>query len=180
MPADMMVRLARSAVFAVGCAGLASAAHLLAGGMVTAQTFAAALAVGLVIGFPATGRERPFAVIMTLLAAGQVVSHLLFTSAYRDLVLDAHTGHGDLSQGVGMVLVHAVATLLTAWWLDRGEVALWALLRQVAAHVVWYVYRHTVPVVWAQPGPVAPERTPAEAVPLWLSHAVVRRGPPHA
>ncbi|WP_143043943.1 MFS transporter [Nonomuraea jiangxiensis] len=182
MPADLMLRLARSAVFAVVCAGLASAAHVLAGGTVTAPTLALGLAVGLGIGLPATGRERSYAVILPLLGAGQVMSHLLFSGLPRTILFETGTyaGHHALSPDTGMLVFHAVATLLTAWWLDRGESALWALLRRLVADVVWFLYRHLVPMERVERIPAGAEhdRPLGDAVPLWLSHAVVRRGPP--
>jgi hypothetical protein len=49
------------------------------------------------------------------------------------------TGHGD----IGMAVVHATAGLICAWWLWRGEAAVFQLLRLLAAltapalHLLW-------------------------------------------
>ncbi|GAA0929934.1 MFS transporter [Nonomuraea longicatena] len=180
MPADPTLRAARSAVFAVVCAGLAAAAHLMGGGTVPLQAFVLAVGGGLAIGLAATGRERPLPAIMVVLASGQLGSHLLFSSLDPAPAVHVSEPHSGLSPGLGMLLLHTLATVLTAWWLERGEVALWALLRRLAAHVVWYLCRHDVSPTRAEPRPVEPERVAADAVPLWLSHALVRRGPPAA
>jgi hypothetical protein len=80
------------------------------------------------------------------------------------------------------VAAHVVAALVAAWWLRRGEAALWSLLRWAVAFVPGLVawWRHA-------PAPLPdrttghPGRTAADAAPLrqlLLRHAVSRRGPP--
>jgi len=48
--------------------------------------------------------------------------------------------HGGMRMGAGMLLAHAVAAVICAWWLRRGEAALHALVggaaRWVARHLV--------------------------------------------
>ncbi|MFI1170850.1 hypothetical protein [Streptomyces melanogenes] len=77
---------------------------------------------------------------------------------------------------------HFVAALVTAWWLWRGEAALWSLLRRAAALVpglaAWWSGRGSG--VGASPGPAphpytSPARPKRQAL---LRHAVSRRGPP--
>lgn len=95
------------------------------------------------------------------------------------LAAELMAGHG-----FGMIAVHGVAGLLSAWWLWRGESASYCLLRWVSAHAV------PLPaLVWLAAAPVpdepatrlgavpAEERFPARSL-LLLSAAVVRRGPP--
>ncbi|REK88629.1 hypothetical protein DY245_20310 [Streptomyces inhibens] len=88
--------------------------------------------------------------------------------------------------GFGMLAAHVLAGLVCAWWLHRGERAVFALLAALAAAtdrslhrlLRLFVARATVPV--APPGPLRFQR-PVTAGQLHLAvvrHAVVRRGPP--
>jgi hypothetical protein len=86
-------------------------------------------------------------------------------------------GHGP----AGMIAVHAVAGLLCAWWLRRGEAATFRLLRALAFFAV------VLPaLLWPGSAPVPGTaevlpvvdgpRTPARR--RLLGYAVIRRGPP--
>nr|WP_055502730.1 hypothetical protein [Nonomuraea pusilla] len=84
-------------------------------------------------------------------------------------------GHGGgLAVGAGMLLAHLTASLLTAWWLARGEAALWALLRRLG--------RRLTPLravaVPAPPSLVPVVRTRAVPAAPALRHSLARRGPP--
>ncbi|WP_435875153.1 hypothetical protein, partial [Nonomuraea pusilla] len=84
-------------------------------------------------------------------------------------------GHGGgLAVGAGMLLAHLTASLLTAWWLARGEAALWALLRRLG--------RRLTPLkavaVPAPPSLVPVVRTRAVPTAPALRHSLARRGPP--
>jgi hypothetical protein len=87
------------------------------------------------------------------------------------------TAHGS----AGMIAVHAAAGLLSAWWLWRGEAAVFRLLG-VLAH---YALPRLVPARPHAPALAEHTRaTPADrgghapvGCPL-LAHVVVRRGPP--
>ncbi|MEU9155134.1 hypothetical protein AB0D59_32395 [Streptomyces sp. NPDC048417] len=77
-------------------------------------------------------------------------------------------------------LAHVVAALVAAWWLRRGEAALWSLLRWTAALVpglaAWW---HDAPRPAPAGGPrLAPARLIRPRPLLALRHAVSRRGPP--
>jgi hypothetical protein len=81
----------------------------------------------------------------------------------------------------GMIAVHVVAGLLCAWWLRRGEAALFRLLRAVARFAA-----PLLAIVWAA-APTVPDLTAAgrddrrarrPTVSRLLVHAVIRRGPP--
>ncbi|MEU8206675.1 MFS transporter [Streptosporangium sp. NPDC049046] len=140
MPAHPTLRLARAAVFAVVCLGLGALAHIVGGGVVSAPAAAGALALAFLTALPATGTERGMAVIWPLLAATQVALHLLFSAVHLIAPLaetggHAHSGSG-LVPGLGMVATHAWAAALAAWWLARGEAALWAVLRRLAVRVL--------------------------------------------
>ena len=192
MCGDLLLRVTRSATFAAVCVTLAACAHVAGGGVppgiaVLGIAFAAVLV-------PATalaGRERTLRVIAPVLLAAQGGLHLLFEAtsgtgtAYTthaahvaSAVRVAHAAHG-CGSGTVMTLAHLWATLVTAWWLARGEALLWTLVR-MAAHTVAHAVRppraprplspRAVPVVPARtsaPPPRNPARTP-----------VRRRGPP--
>jgi hypothetical protein len=76
-------------------------------------------------------------------------------------------------------VAHLLAALVAAWWLRRGEAALWSLLRRTAALVpglvAWWrdapLPTPAGPVLPVQAGPEPPRKVP-------LRHAVTRRGPP--
>ncbi|MFF4121517.1 hypothetical protein [Streptomyces sp. NPDC001714] len=77
-------------------------------------------------------------------------------------------------------LAHVLAALVAAWWLRRGEAALWSLLRRTAALVPglaawWQDAPLPAPAGGPRPAPAGPIR-PRPL--LALRHAVSRRGPP--
>lgn len=91
---------------------------------------------------------------------------------------DWMSAHGS----VGMVAVHAAAGLVCAWWLWRGETAVFRLLRTLAyrAAPLLVLLLSPLPPVMPDRGAAVPDgreaRSPATT--RLLVHAVVRRGPP--
>ncbi|MEV5957127.1 hypothetical protein AB0M11_25730 [Streptomyces sp. NPDC051987] len=78
-------------------------------------------------------------------------------------------------------LAHVLAALVAAWWLRRGEAALWSLLRRTAALVpglaAWW---QDAPLAAPAGGPRLAPAGPIRPRPLLaLRHAVSRRGPPN-
>ena len=82
-----------------------------------------------------------------------------------------------------MLTAHLTATLITAWWLARGEAALWALVRHLAVTAA----RRLDTLLHSAAGPPAAPRLPAPcparsrfALPAQrlLRNTVTRRGPP--
>ncbi|MEV5889126.1 MFS transporter [Nonomuraea fuscirosea] len=180
MPAAVLFRLLRATAFAVVCCGLGAFAHLLGGGTVSVLPVVTALVISFVAAVPVTGRERGGAAAFLLLTGGQVVLHLLFSFAPSLPVLSGAPGghvHSGLVPGLGMLVAHGLATVMTALWLSRGEAVLWALLRLLGAHVLvllrvphrtpyWTVVVHTV-----EPAPLRSLR---------LEHSLSGRAPPAA
>ncbi|MDI2131900.1 hypothetical protein [Yinghuangia seranimata] len=86
--------------------------------------------------------------------------------------------------GYGMLAAHALAALVTAWWLRRGEAALFGLLHRlhttVAAplRVVLAVLFGVPRTGYRPPAVRAFDRATPGPRPVVLRHAVVRRGPP--
>ncbi|MFF2809546.1 hypothetical protein ACFVT2_20650 [Streptomyces sp. NPDC058000] len=88
--------------------------------------------------------------------------------------------------GFGMLAAHLLAGLVCAWWLHRGERALFALLAALAAAADRPLYRLlrlllagvTVPVAHVGPRRVRPRAAAAQPHLAVVRHAVIRRGPP--
>jgi hypothetical protein len=83
------------------------------------------------------------------------------------------------SSGTAMTLAHVAAAAVSAWWLRRGERAVWGLARRIAAGILrparGLLIRLPVRTALRVPAaPVAASRPHATV----LRHAVVRRGPP--
>ncbi|NAS20675.1 MFS transporter [Herbidospora sp. NEAU-GS84] len=182
--AGLALRFARSVSFAAVCVVLAALGHQAAGGDgPTVGALAVAMLGAFGAAFALAGRERSPGVIAGVQVAAQVVLHELFTEGQTARVLigpltDPGHDHGGFGVSVGMVLAHLTASLVTAWWLARGEAALWAVLRRLGVGA-WRVLR--TPPVPALPRQVRVRAAfvlPAHVRPL--RHAVVRRGPPLA
>lgn len=99
----------------------------------------------------------------------------------------AHAGHGPgvdlLPGGPGMAVCHLTAALVLAGWLAVGERLLWRVARTAATAARNVARRLRRRQALALPVPVAPfppvrrrERPPRTVA--YLSHVVVRRGPP--
>jgi hypothetical protein len=181
MPTHPVYRAARSVVFATVCVGLAITGHVMASG---AEVPPAAAGGGLALmagaGFALTGTERSLATIFGGLLGGQFMLHALFSAAQHG----QHLGHGGgmpAAEGGGaMTLAHVAAAVVSAWWLRRGERAVWSLARRVAAAVI----RPVLALLSVPPAPASTRRVrtgpvaPARRRPAYLRHVVVRRGPP--
>jgi hypothetical protein len=176
-------RAARSVVFATVCVALAITGHMAAShAVVPPQAAVGGLAVMTGVGLALAGTERSLATIFGGLLGGQFVLHALFSAAEHG----QHLGHdhsvAPVAAGGSMTLAHVAAAAVSAWWLRRGERAVWRLARRVAAGLVRPAF-----ALLASPPPPPPARRPRpepgpEARPRGavLRHAVVRRGPPAA
>ncbi|GII79951.1 hypothetical protein Sru01_49330 [Sphaerisporangium rufum] len=180
MTAALPLRLARATVFAVVCLGLSVAAHRLGGGSVSAPAAAGALLLAFGAATAASGRERPMTVIFPLLAAVQVVLHVLFSFDHAPMVHSV-TGHMHMSgqaPGTGMLVAHAWVAGLSALWLARGEAALWGMLRRLAVRSRLVLLAYLQPAHKPVVAVAAPE--PDRLRSVLLATAAPRRGPPYA
>ncbi|GAA1265204.1 hypothetical protein Psi02_06540 [Planotetraspora silvatica] len=186
MRARLPLRLARSAFFAIVCVMLAVVAHRLGGGSTPSlKTALAAGAVVLAIAAGMAGRERSAPTISVMLVLAQASLHELFERTTPAVVptLPAVHAHGGLGVDLGMIIAHLTATLITGWWLARGEIALWSLLRRAGARATGSL-RALLAVLYRDPAPILPRsfRFPATVSRVRphrvLLHAVTRRGPP--
>ncbi|MET8864866.1 MFS transporter [Nonomuraea sp. NPDC004580] len=177
MSAGVTFRLVRATAFAVVCSGLGASAHLLGGGTVTGPLAATALAISLTAAVPTTGRERGTHVVLFLLAGVQVVLHLLFSLAPSLSGAPGGHAHSGLVPGVGMLVAHGLATVLTALWLSRGEAVLWGLLRRLGARVLVLLrVAHRTPYWPVIAGTVEPVSLRSAL----LEHSLSGRAPPTA
>ncbi|ACU71978.1 conserved hypothetical protein [Catenulispora acidiphila DSM 44928] len=92
--------------------------------------------------------------------------------------------HHSMTSGMttGMIAAHVLAALVAAWWLRRGEAAVWSLARTLGLALITPLVLLVVALVpWTPPrrvGAVA-TRTPARLGPgRLLRFDVARRGPP--
>ncbi|WP_340380243.1 hypothetical protein U5640_31965 [Streptomyces sp. SS7] len=188
MSASPAVRSLRAAVFAALCVLLAAGGHALATGTappvwVQAAGFLPVFGAGYLLG----GRERSLAAIGAGTVTAQGALHLAFGAARPHATM--------VMQGMRLSHVHAVtphatavhvaAALVLTWWLRRGEVALWSLLRRAVALVpglvAWWLVSGGVRLVPDARDVVGPCRWadgPRLLGRLLLRHAVQRRGPP--
>ncbi len=182
MPVRPVFRLARAMVFAVVCVTLATAGHGMAShAPVPAPAVVAGLAALVAIAVALAGTERSLATILAGLLLGQFSLHVLFSAAQHG----QHLEHGGPSSahasgGGTMIIVHVGAAAVSAWWLRRGERAVWALAARLADTVV-----RPARALLARPLPPAPRprvatmiSAPAPLPGEVLRHAVLRRGPP--
>ncbi|GAA4488080.1 hypothetical protein GCM10023191_017000 [Actinoallomurus oryzae] len=183
MPTRPTYRAARAVVFATVCVALAVTGHMVASHATVSPVAAVGgLAVMTVVGMALAGAERSLATIFGGLLGGQFVLHALFSAAEHG----QHLTHGDTmapsSAGWTMTFAHGVAAAVSAWWLHRGERAVWSLARRVAAALVRPARTllsaappvRSAPRLQAAPSPAAAPRG------ALLRHVVIRRGPPAA
>ncbi|MGV9302724.1 hypothetical protein ACWDLG_05080 [Nonomuraea sp. NPDC003727] len=176
-----LIRALRAAVFAVACVLVSAVLHVLAGGAgVRLETMAGALTLTWAGAFLLGRRQCGVEVLLAACFAAQYGMHHLFTAGAPPAVSAPAThGHGT---GLGMLLVHVVAAVGSAWWLARGESALATLLHLAGASVsmAWaaLLLLPAVPIEFGPAvrvtpwrGPVPPRRAPFAVV-------VSRRGPP--
>ncbi|MEU8383463.1 MFS transporter [Streptosporangium sp. NPDC048865] len=180
MRARLPLRLTRAAVFSAVCLALAVLGHAAAGGSwprpwAVAVAGAAVTATALLL----AGRERSTVTINTGLAALQLSLHELFVLGDAAGVPPPHPHARGLGENLGMLVAHLTATLITGWWLARGESALWALLRSAGRRLgaMFPLLRSPAAAVAPPRGPVYAPGTPVPARAV-LRHSVSRRGPP--
>jgi hypothetical protein len=187
-----LLRLGRAGGFSAVCVALAATGHtLVSAAPVAPWAIAVGFAAVVALSVTLAGHERTFPTIFGWLLGGQFMLHALFSAAGPDRPVPtsatAHAQHQLAAlvahrPGLSMILAHYAAALLAAVWLRRGERAVWALTRQVAALAArparaLLAAARTTSIT----GPVRVPVTAAPAVrPMerMLRHAVSRRGPP--
>ncbi|UBU17567.1 hypothetical protein [Nonomuraea gerenzanensis] len=175
------LRLARAVVFATVCGAVSAGGHALAGGgPVPFGGHLAGVLAALGLAYLIDGRERGPAAVLAATAGTQLLLHQLF----ERLASGVAPGPGHGHPAPGMVLVHLTVAGLTAWWLHRGESALWLMIRLYGAPLPVVRLLVAVPVAEGLGVPSLRwrPRTPGAIVRAGrtVSGTISRRGPPAA
>lgn len=161
----------RAALVGAALLTLTLAGHTAAGGALDLMGTALVVTLALAFG-SATARIRlPLIPLLALLAAGQVMLHLILAVAGSH----AHGSAAPVAETSTMLLAHALATVGAAAAIlgVDGLVERWLVLLRSA--LGWAL--HLAPVPVAHPaGALADHDTPTTL--LVLRHGVIRRGPP--
>lgn len=183
-------RLSRAMFFAAACAALSGAGHgVMAGKAPPVWSFGLAFGLTLVGAYVVAGRQRSRPWIVAGVWLGQLGLHAVFAwaSPVGGMAASGMSSHAGMAAGgmsfpgPGMVAAHVFAGLVTAWWLHRGETALWAALSTVLGWIRAVAPLRLRPVTGREPGRIgvlfatAEGLRPAVAA---LRHVLVRRGPP--
>lgn len=172
-------RALRAIVFATVSVMLGIGAHRVSGGSVSGLAMLAGWGACFLPAWFLAGRERVQGVIMATLAGSQAVLHLLFSVAHTmEPAVPLGHAHAGLVPGLGMLLMHGWAVVLTALWLSRGEAALWGVLRRLAVRLLAVV--GVSPVGVRGPDVVPPAERDVVVRTVLLGHEISRRGPPGA
>ncbi|MFC9089177.1 hypothetical protein [Nocardiopsis dassonvillei] len=178
----------RAGVFTLVCASVSAHGHALGSGHdVPLAGLLLGCAAVLGVSWAAAGRRYGPVMLVGWMLWGQLALHVAFSytqntgrdqSAHGAHSADAVT-HSALS-GWQMIAVHVLAALVSAWWLHRGENALFAFLRFMALTLLPLLlvlgWGPVPPVRAGGPGRWNDERPPS-LLP-YLRHTRVLRGPP--
>lgn len=139
MPENRPCRLLRAGAFTLVCTNLSAHGHALSSGHdVPFLGLALGALVVLVTAWAAAGQRHGLGTLTAWTAWGQLALHAAFSWAQTLGGAHTHTAdaltHTDLSAG-SMFALHGAAALAGAWWLHRGERALFAFLRLMARRV---------------------------------------------
>jgi hypothetical protein len=201
MTTPTVLKTGRAAAFAAVCVGLSASGHASMGPVPSARAVFIAVVAVFFFARACAGRERGLAAIATVMVGAQAFLHVWFVAnepsvagvplctpvtTMPEMCPDGASGMAPMGHvTMGMILAHVVAGVTSAWWLRRGEVAAFALVRWITALALELVLpsaRLTSPAdVGSEddrirtrrhdlPGPAAVRRT--------LRFQVIRRGPP--
>jgi hypothetical protein len=209
MTTSPTLRSARAAVFAVVCIAVSALGHtMVSPASIPLHALFPAWVVVFTAARCAAGRERGFGAVAALMLAAQGALHLWFAATTHAIA--AHPATTCMSMpgmppvmsmpascpvgseaalppwamSAAMLAAHLAAALAGAWWLHRGEAALYALGRMLAirtAHLWTLLLLLRAPA--PHPAPAAECWTDTAHTPLPLAAVcfpVVRRGPPAA
>jgi predicted transcriptional regulator/transcriptional regulator with XRE-family HTH domain len=168
-----LVRGFRALVFALACTAASAGLHAFAdGSLITAGTFAVAVAALAPPAYLLAARQRGPRSLLAACALAQTGLHLWFTAA---------SGHlHEFVPAPAMLFAHAIAMAASALWLARGDAALAALLDflilQFGSALWLRLLRASGPAAHGRRAPAA-FTGPRPHLAL-LASAATRRGPP--
>lgn len=158
--------------FTVPTVSLAILAHLAAGGAPPALgTLAVLFGAVALLSAGLAPREHGLPHLLAGVAGVQVGVHVALLDHHAQVAPASSSSAGTMATG------HAVAALLLAWWLRRGEALLW----RAAARAMWSLFRDlALPAFPIRAHVPAPSRqTPRSHSTPWLAIPTLR-GPPRA
>ncbi|MEU3018685.1 MULTISPECIES: hypothetical protein [unclassified Nocardiopsis] len=177
----------RAGVFTLVCVSLSAIGHTVSSGHdVPVPGLLVGTAVVLAVAWALTGRRHGPGMLTAWMLWGQLALHVTFSATQEAGGGHAdHTGAALVSQDPmpawAMILMHLVMALVSAFWLHRGENALFAFLRFMALTLVPLLLVVGAVTVERTSSPAryraADQRPPARAP--YLRHSRVLRGPPH-
>ena len=202
MTREPVLPAARAAMFSAVCLGLGVAAHRVMSD--AAIPLWAMVIGGIGVYVPArlgTRRERGLLEIALLMGVLQIALHLLFGYAQDQAVSAAQmsmpqmsmpgmsmpmssapmpSAGGGMRMGSDMLLGHALAAMVCAWWVRRGEAAVHSLIRGAAHWIVEHLIAPINVVPVAVHGHVVPRVEPVALAlrSAWLRTSRALRGPP--
>lgn len=181
------LRLPRASVFAAVCTGVSSAGHVLASGhAVPLLGIAVGFTLMLTVGYGLSRSERSLALLIGTTLWGQAVLHLLFAVASSGGPASHTAEPGALpvsGAGPAMLLAHAIAGAVCAWWLRQGERAAFALAdlaRSLLHRLLLLIAEPSSPLPPVCTRDLARTASRRPAPLLFLRHTRVTRGPPAA
>lgn len=170
-------RLIRAVSFAAACVAVSAGMHLFAGGAgIATPTLLVAVALTALAAFAAAGRQRGMAVLLSACLIAQFALHHLFS-----LGAASHAHHVHMEHPLAMPVLHALAAVASATWLERGESALGTLLDLWCAAMADVL---APPRGFAHPPPprrtiaAVSRRRPPRSGSVRLTSVMSRRGPP--
>jgi len=128
----------RAALFALVCVGTGTGLHMVANGSDPGWVGPAlALPIVWLAAYGLARRERSSLVVTCSIAAAQFGLHIelgWFCPPSMSMPgMPGYTGTTSASHGtLAMILAHAIAILVSGWWLGRGEKSLFDLCRTLA------------------------------------------------
>jgi hypothetical protein len=142
--------VARVAVFTLATVALGVGGHLAGGGRAPSALVLAGLLAGCAVAASGmAGREQTLPRLVLAVGAIQVGIHAVLMSPTPGMHQHGAAMPGHAMLGRSMVGWHAVAVLLLAWWLRRGEAAAWRLARALANRVFRERAALAMPEPWA-------------------------------
>ncbi|MEW2632414.1 hypothetical protein AB0903_12320 [Streptomyces sp. NPDC048389] len=176
------MRALRAALFAAVAVTLAATGHSsLSAHHIPAAALVAALGATAVAGWLAAGRRRGARSIGAGLLAVQGVLHMIFAGGGQAAAHHhgPHQPSPDAAVGIGMLAVHLAAAVGCALWLAHGETAFFRLARTAFAFTFTPLRLLLGVVRLPEAVPVPrPVPRPRRLHGAFLTHTVVRRGPP--
>jgi hypothetical protein len=187
-PTRGATRVARAAAFGVAVLTIAAGAHVAGGGALPSMTVLALLAIPVTVAAAAlTSRRCGLGLLLGSMAAAQLLLHETLMalaapvpggmseqmSATSAAAMGGHAMANADGRSVTMTAAHAVATVVTALVLARGEQALWLLVSRLLPTLPG----EPIVVGHGRPQAPAPASVPVMVRSL-VSGGVGLRGPP--